>query len=166
MNQAEHRACLLMGSNILPELYLPRAVRLLQGKVNVLKTSSVWETASIGSGGPNFLNAAVSIITSLQAGELKDRVLRPLEASLGRVRSADKNAPRTIDLDIILFDEQLLDPALWQFAHRAVPVAELYPDFQSGTGEALKTAASRLALSTMIRLRLDVSLRPQLQIQS
>ncbi len=158
MSQAAHRACILLGSNILPEINLPRALRQLQEKVKVLQVSSVWETPSVGSGGPNFLNAAASIATPLPALELKETVLRPLEASLGRVRSADKNAPRTIDLDIILFDGQQLDPALWQHAHRAVPVGELEPEFRSENGETLKQAASRLALSTMIRLRLDVNL--------
>ncbi len=154
----EHQACLLLGSNIQPEANLSRAIALLENQVRILKISSVWETTSVGSGGPNFLNAALLAATSLEAAALKEKVLRPLEARLGRVRSADKNAPRTIDLDIILFDSRLLDPSLWQHAHRAVPVAELLPGYRSEEGETLQQAAARLAQTTFIRLRSDVSL--------
>jgi 2-amino-4-hydroxy-6-hydroxymethyldihydropteridine diphosphokinase len=156
MSQTVHRVCLLLGSNIQPETNLPRAISLLQGEVTILQASAVWETLSVGSGGPNFLNAALLVSTSLPALSLKQQVLRPLEARLGRVRTADKNAARPIDLDIILYDGQLMDPALWQHAHRAVPVAELMPDLRSETGETLEEVASRLAIATEICLRPDV----------
>ena len=160
MRRSEHRVCLLLGSNIQPETNLPRAVSLLQAEVTILQASAVWETLSVGSGGPNFLNAALLVTTSLAALALKQQVLRPLEARLGRVRTADKNAARPIDLDIILYDGQLLDPALWQHAHRAVPVAELMPELRSGMGETLKEVASRLAIATEICLRSDVVIYP------
>ena len=153
-----HQACLLMGSNIQPGKNLALGVDLLRQKVAILQLSSVWETASVGSGGPDFLNLAVLIRTSLDAEELKDKILRPLEAQLGRVREADKNAPRTIDLDIILFDGQLLDPNLFRYAHRAIPVAELLPDYRSDQGESLAEAASRLAKKTSILLKPDVQI--------
>ena len=102
MSQTEHRVCLLLGSNLQPETNLPRAVSLLQAQVTLLQASAVWETLSVGSGGPNFLNAALLVSTSLTALSLKEQVLHPLEARLGRVRTADKNADRPIDLDIIL----------------------------------------------------------------
>ncbi len=154
----EHRACLLLGSNIQPEANLWQAVRLLQDQMTVLKASSVWETSSVGSGGPNFLNAALLVAVSLEDIALKEQVLRPIEARLGRVRTADKNAPRTIDLDIILFDGRLLDPSLWVHAHRAVPVSELLPQYRSETGETLQQAAKRLSQTTFIRLRDDLQL--------
>jgi 2-amino-4-hydroxy-6-hydroxymethyldihydropteridine diphosphokinase len=148
----EHQVCLLLGSNIQPETNLPRGVELLRQKVKVLCVSSVWETPSVGSEGPDFFNAALLIRTSLNPDELKDKVLRPLEAQLGRVRSADKNAPRPIDFDIIIFDGKLMDPGLWQHAHRAVPVAEILPDYRSGRGEILSEVASELAKLTSIRM--------------
>ena len=76
---------------------------------------------------------------------------------MGRVRTKDKNASRTIDFDIILFEGQLLDPTLWQQVHQAVPVAELFPDYPSKAGERLKDVANRLAQITPIELRQDVS---------
>jgi 2-amino-4-hydroxy-6-hydroxymethyldihydropteridine diphosphokinase len=159
VNGAGHEVCLLLGSNIQADHNLPLAAAQLRQQLTILKVSSVWETPAAASAGPNFLNAALLARCALDAETLKEQVLRPLEARLGRVRSADKHAPRTIDLDIILFDGRLLDPTLWEQAHRAVPVAELLPDYRSGTGESLKQAAIRLAAATPILLRGEVSLK-------
>lgn len=156
MTALEHQACLLLGSNIQPEKNLTLGLNLLRNMVTIVRLSSVWETPSVGSSGPDFLNLAALITTSLKANELKAQVLRTLEKQLGRVRSANKNAPRTFDIDIILFDGQLLDPNLWVYAHRAVPVAEIMPDYLSSRGDTLKDAASELAKSTLIHLRQDV----------
>jgi 7,8-dihydro-6-hydroxymethylpterin-pyrophosphokinase len=78
---------------------------------------------------------------------------------MGRVRSADKNAPRPIDLDIILFDGQLLDSTIWNFAHRAVPVADIQPELSSDSGETLIEIAGKFILEGSIHLRLDVVLQ-------
>ena len=158
MTTASHLVCLLLGSNIRPEANLPEAAARLRGQLEVLRVSSVWETPPAAGRGPNFLNAALLARTDLAAEELKREVLRPLEAHLGRVRGADKNAPRPIDLDIVLYDERLLDGGLWQHAHRAVPVAEVLPDYRSATGERLTQAARRLAVATPVRLRREVSI--------
>ena len=160
MKQAMHRVCLLLGSNIQPEKNIPLAVNLLQKQLTILQTSSVWESKAVGSNSANMLNAALLVLTSLEAEIFKEQVLRPLEAQLERVRISDKNAPRTIDLDILLFDQQLLDANLWQYAYRAVPLAEVLPDYQAETGEHLKDAALRLAHTTPIWVRKDVSIYP------
>ena len=152
MTALEHQACLLLGSNIQPEKNLPLGLNLLRHKVTIVRLSSVWETPSVGSSGPDFLNLAVLITTPLKASELKAQVLNPLEIQLGRVRSANKNAPRTFDVDIILFDGRLLDQNLWSYAHRAVPVAEILPDYPSSRGDTLKDVASELAKTIHIHL--------------
>jgi len=163
MTAPEHQACLLLGSNIQPEKNLTLGLNLLRNMVTISRFSSVWETPSVGSSSPNFLNLAVLITTPLKATELKAQVLRPLEIQLGRVRSANKNAPRTFDADIILFDGLLLDPNLWSYAHRAVPVAEILPDYPSSRGDILKDVASELAKTTLIHLRPDVLVNNQTQ---
>jgi 2-amino-4-hydroxy-6-hydroxymethyldihydropteridine diphosphokinase len=155
---SEHQACLLLGSNIQPEHNLPLAISGLKDHLSILRISRVWETPSVGSAGPNFLNAAILARTPLDQNTLKSDILTPLEARLGRVRSVDKNAPRPIDLDIILFDGQVLDPALWHFAHRAVPVADIFPELRSDTGETLKVIAEKFTAEGSIRLRADVVL--------
>jgi 2-amino-4-hydroxy-6-hydroxymethyldihydropteridine diphosphokinase len=158
MNTPAHQACLLLGSNIEPEQNIPRAVLLLNERLTLLQVSSVWESTSVDCCYPDFLNMALLVSTPLEAEQLKQQVLRPLEAQMGRVRTADKNASRQIDIDIILFDGALLDPTLWQYAHRAVPVSELFPDYASEAGVALKDVARRLAQSTPLQIRKDVSI--------
>ncbi len=156
MANQTYQVCLLLGSNIDPEKNLPQAIDLLRRQVTLLRASSVWQSPPIGHPGPDFLNMAVLIATPLTAQDLKETVLRPLEAHLGRVRGADKNAPRTIDIDIILFDGQLVDAELFNYAHRAVPVGELLPDLRSPQGEPLEKVAARLSKTDSIRLKSGV----------
>ena len=155
---SEHQACLLLGSNIRPERNLPLAVDLLQNRLTILQISSVWETCPVGAAGQNFLNAAVLVQTPLDQNTLKLHILTPLEAKMGRRHSADKNAARPIDLDIILFDRMILDPTLWNFAHRAVPVAEILSDLCSEAGGPLKEAAAKFISEGSIWLRPEVFL--------
>ena len=155
---SEHQVCLLLGSNIQPERNLPLAVDQLQNRLIILRISSVWETPPVGTAGPSFLNAALVAQTALKQKSLKLQILTPLEAKMGRVRTTDKNAPRPIDLDIILFDGAILDPTLWLFAHRAVPVSEIQPDIRSEAGETLKEIAAKFMSAGSIRFRSDVVL--------
>lgn len=86
-------------------------IRLAIDKINQLKNTKVSKASSIIEtepvGGPcqgKFLNAAIEIQTALSAQELLNN-LKNIEAELGRIR-ATKNGPRTIDLDILVFDNQ------------------------------------------------------------
>jgi 2-amino-4-hydroxy-6-hydroxymethyldihydropteridine diphosphokinase len=150
MKKPSHQVCLLLGSNIHPEYNLPLAMARLRQELTILRVSSVWESAPVGGEGQNFLNAAVLAVSHRDALLLKQQVLLPLEARLGRKRTPDKNSPRPIDLDIIFFDHQILDPTLREYAHRAEYLSEL--------GQPLKEAAARLAAASPLRLREDVLL--------
>ncbi len=156
---AAHHVCLLLGSNIEPELNIPKAVELLQEKLKVLQVSSVWESPSTDCCYPDYLNMAVVVETTLDAQQLKSQLLRPLEACMGRVRTQDKNASRTIDFDIILFDGVVVDHNLWINAHRAIPVAELFPRIPSVSGEPLKILACRMRRTAPIQKRKDISVQ-------
>ena len=101
---------------------------------------------------------AVQVSTPLDPALLKEQVLRPLEARMGRVRTEDKNASRPIDFDIILFDGTLVDATLLQFAFRAMPVSEIFPDYHSETGEPLKLIAKRLAQVNPVQIRKDITI--------
>ena len=149
---------MLLGSNIEPENNIPKAMDLLKQKVTILRVSSVWESASMDCCYPDFLNLAVLVSTPLEAKQLKEQVLRPLEAQMGRVRTEDKNASRPIDFDIVLFDGESYDPELWQHVHRAMPVSEIFPDYRSAEGDQLSDTAKILAHSTPISIRHDISL--------
>lgn len=149
-----HRVFVTLGSNIEPEDNLRAALRLLKEQLSVQAISHIYETAPIGkTDQENFLNGAVLINTPLTAGELKAGILEPIEEKLGRVRTADKNAPRTIDLDIALFDYEILDlgprhipdPDILKYAHTVVPLADLAPYYiHPETGATLATIAAEV----------------------
>jgi 2-amino-4-hydroxy-6-hydroxymethyldihydropteridine diphosphokinase len=147
---------ILLGSNIDKERNLPEAVRLLTTLERVVAVSSVYETAPVGlEDQPHFFNAAVQVETDLTAAAFRRQVLAKIEQLLGRVRTADKNAPRTIDADLILFNDDVFeldathhipDPELLEFPHIAVPIAELAPDMpHPETGDRLGYIAAQLA---------------------
>ncbi len=147
---AEHQACICLGSNIDPAENLRRAVALLRGQTRVLALSTCWETEAVGSHGPNFLNVGACVATSWDAAGLKEHVLAPIEKQLGRVRTADKNAPRTIDLDITLFDGRVLDHDLWQRVYLALIFSELCPHLSNPeTGETLRATAEMLQKNSL-----------------
>ncbi len=154
-----HRACLSLGSNIGAEKNLPKAVELLREVGEVVSISSVWESKSVGFDGPNFLNACAVFLTPLQPDEFKEKIIRPIEASLGRIRSSEKNAPRTIDIDIVLFDKHPLNTDFWEYAFVTVPLAELIPDFEHPVRrENLSEVAGQLQGQVWIVKREDVVL--------
>lgn len=144
MSETIYEICLGIGSNIQPELNIPKAMRLIEAAVSIVAISSIWETHAEGSPGPNFLNATALVRTNWPPERLKCDLLRKVEAQLGRVRSTDKNAPRPIDLDILVVDGQVIDPQVWEKVYLAVPVAELLPDLKSPDGVPLAKIASRL----------------------
>ena len=123
---------------------------------------------------PNFFNTAVLIQTPLSAAEVKETIIATIETQLKRVRQADKNAPRTIDIDIALFNDSVFDYELsdgstrrvpdkdiLRFPHVAVPLADLLPDMpHPETGELLSTIAANLlaATSDAIWQRSDINI--------
>jgi 2-amino-4-hydroxy-6-hydroxymethyldihydropteridine diphosphokinase len=103
--------------------------------IQVGKVSSYYETEPVG--GPpqgTYLNAVVEVKCSLSAGELLKRLQR-IEKDLGRTRSG-KSFPRTIDLDILLFGDQVIDEAELKVPHPRMhqrsfvldPLNEIAPD--------------------------------------
>lgn len=123
----DYEAYIGLGSNISPEEYLPWALYLLREYTTVLGYSQTWETPPYGLEGANFLNAVVRLITCHSANLLKNLVLRHVEALLGRVRTNNKFISRTIDLDILVFDGNIVEPDVWYRSHLAVPLAEMLP---------------------------------------
>lgn len=143
-----HAAILSIGSNICPAENLPISIALLQEYCHVQSVSIIWETQPVGTPGPNFLNAAVLIETEQSQEEFKWRVLRPIEEMMGRVRTQDKNAPRTIDIDIVTWEGQVVDPHLWTHAYIALPVSSLAPQLiEPASGLPLEAIARELQQS-------------------
>jgi len=121
-------AILLMGSNIRPRENLSRALKILRTLCKVTRTSDIYQTRAVGSPGPDFLNQAVIIQTNLGKEEIKKKIINPIELALHRVRVEDKYAPRTIDVDLIMLNGEVIDQNLWNQYFAAKPVSDLAPD--------------------------------------
>lgn len=132
----EYIVYLALGSNMGNRLAnLKAAIGNLTPQMNVKKKSSVYETPPWGF--PDqaaFLNQVVKVETYLKPGALLSH-LKLLEAALGRVPSFE-NGPRLIDIDILFFDDVIMDtpplviphPRLHERAFVLVPLAELAAD--------------------------------------
>jgi len=152
-------AILLIGSNIEPERNSRQAISLLQSMVRIERFSRPWVIPSFGSPGPDFINIAVQISTELSKEEIKQDVIGTIENQLGRVRQGNKNAPRTIDLDIILFNGELIDKDIWRRPYVVLPVADLAPELaRPGDHLLLHEIADGLQASLPVRV-MDGSLR-------
>ncbi len=142
-----NRVYLIIGSNINPESNIPAAIKHLQDRhdLQIIKTSSVWKTRPVGSQAGDFLNIAICIETPLDDRELKTQVLSVIENKMGRIRSEDKYAPRSIDLDIVIFNQSIVDFSLFRYDYLIFPFAELLPELLSPEHNIdLKTLASSI----------------------
>ena len=152
-----HRVYLNLGSNIRPEINLVRAIQSLSEYGEVRGVSNAWESQSVGAPAPNYLNASVLFLSPLNKVDLKEKIIRPIEARLGRQRSEDKYIPRTMDIDIILFDDQPYKDSFWDEVFVIVPLAEIYPEFQNPiTGETITEKATRLRQKVWTKARPEV----------
>jgi len=96
-----------IGSNIDPENNIPLALKLLGRQVSVEKISEMIRTSPIGiTDQPDFINGAIRIATNLSKLELEQR-LKITEEQIGRVRSLPKFGPRTIDLDLVVWNDKI-----------------------------------------------------------
>jgi 2-amino-4-hydroxy-6-hydroxymethyldihydropteridine diphosphokinase len=145
---------LTIGSNLEPERNIPEALTLLSAQVRLDGVSTFYRSAPLGRPDqPPFLNGACRLFTDLPPRDLKFHCLRPLEGQLGRMRSRDKFAARTIDLDIALYgsvairepDLEIPDPDIRNRPFLAVPLLELAPEaVLPDTGEALASIVQSL----------------------
>jgi len=148
-----------IGSNIAPEENVKKAVLLLGGISPIKAISTVYLTEPVGGAGqPSYYNCMVKIESALPPLELKRDVLSRIEDELGRKRGADKYAPRTIDLDLILYgdlavtsdDLTLPDPDIVQRPFLAIGVHELAPGLVlPGSNLSIQKAASPLPRGNM-----------------
>ena len=133
------RAYVGLGANLGPkEVTLLRAVDLLavEPGVEVLAVSQLHETQPVGNTHqPDFLNGAVSVDTSLSPRGLLDALLR-VEQELGRVRDDERWGPRTIDLDLLVYGDEIVDepglrvphPRLHERRFALEPLVDLEPE--------------------------------------
>lgn len=163
-----NRAYLSLGSNIEPAANLRAAVAMLAARTHLLAVSSVWQTAPLGiTDQPDFLNMAALVETELSAARLKQDVLHRIETALHRDRSGHRYGPRTIDIDLILFNRDTFDfdghhipnTEVLERAFVAIPLAEISPDYlHPETGQTLAAIAARFdPKKEKMILRRDIS---------
>jgi 7,8-dihydro-6-hydroxymethylpterin-pyrophosphokinase len=88
---------------------------------------------------------------------LKEQVLVRIEVELGRKRTEDKFAPRTMDIDIVLFDDRSCDDRYWEQAFVVIPLAEIYPTYKNPlTHESLAETATRLRTKIWMKTRPEI----------
>ncbi|MBC3936015.1 2-amino-4-hydroxy-6-hydroxymethyldihydropteridine diphosphokinase [Undibacterium rugosum] len=128
-----------LGANLgqAADTVLAAAERLAQlPQTRLLQVSSLYSSAPVDSSGDDYVNAVAALHTGLSAQELLSAI-QAIETDFGRERPY-RNAPRTLDLDILLYGELILDSTHLQLPHprmteRAfvlLPLCEIAPDIQ------------------------------------
>ena len=108
-NEDMNECIIGIGSNINPENNIKDSLMILERKVEVKGVSSWVKTTPIGiTDQDDFVNSAVKIRTTMTKGELV-HYLKKLEDRLGRDRTLPKFGPRVIDLDIIVWNNEIVD---------------------------------------------------------
>lgn len=133
-----HLAYIALGANLAdPVAQVHNAVAALRSlpQSQLLRCSSLYRTAPVGiHGQPDFINAVAALQTTLSPNELL-AALFEVEARFGRRRDFH-HAPRTLDLDLLLYDEEIIDSPQLQLPHPRMhlrafvmaPLTEIAPD--------------------------------------
>lgn len=126
-----------IGSNIDAEHNIRGAVHALGEQYGDLILSSVYESASVGFEGDNFLNLVAGLNTDQPVQQVLD-TLHDIENRYGRKRTGPRFSSRTLDLDLLLYDDldlqdQGIDLPREEITHNAFvlqPLAEIAPDLR------------------------------------
>ena len=125
-----HEVVIGLGSNIDPEANLEQAVLELKSRFKVSKRSQWTRTKPIGiQDQPDFYNGALLMETELEQQSLK-KELKRIEDILGRDRSLPKFGPRTIDLDILIWNKEVVDEDYYERDFLRKGVEEIIPDLK------------------------------------
>lgn len=157
------RAFIGIGSNIEPAENVRIAIRSLARQTRLTGISTVYLTQALGRPDqPPYYNCVVEIETVAPPAEIKYDLLRNIENSLGRTRTPDKYAARTIDLDLIVYGDltldaegiKLPDPEILERPFLAIPLFELAPDLVlAGYGLRISEVAASLTQDGMRPLK-------------
>jgi len=128
-------AYISIGSNIDKEQHIPSSLKALEAEFGALTLSSIYETEAVGFVGNSFYNLVVGFESDLNAKEIA-KILRRIERDHGRTRESQKFSARTLDLDLILFGDQIISDGRLQiprdeierYAFVLEPLAEICPN--------------------------------------
>lgn len=122
----KHDCIIGLGSNIDPEKNIAAALFLLRSDHELVSISTLVKTAPIGIvEQPDFINCVARIYTTLEISDLND-YLKSIEDQLLRDRTSSKFGPRTIDLDIVVWDGEIIDKDYYDREFLRGAVAEIY----------------------------------------
>lgn len=153
--EAPVRAVVSLGANLgAPAETLRLALDALDKTpgVRLLKTSRFYDTSPVDSSGPNYVNAAALIETTLAPLALL-HAMQAIENRFGRVRPAGiHNAPRTLDLDLLLFGSEKRETAELTLPHPRmlgrlfvlIPLQDIAPDWRGPDGARLPELIERV----------------------
>jgi len=123
-----------IGSNVEPEKRVRQAVALLRERFGALRLSPVYRNAAVGFEGDDLLNMVAAFGTGLEVAPL-NAALDEIELACGRERGAARFAPRTMDLDLLLYGDRVSEAPVvlprqevLKFAFVLKPLADLAPD--------------------------------------
>jgi 2-amino-4-hydroxy-6-hydroxymethyldihydropteridine diphosphokinase len=159
------------GSNIDPVRHLRFACRELGERFGPLALSSVYQTASIGFDGDDFLNMVISFSTDSRLEEVVAELIR-LERAAGRDGDTDRFSARTLDLDLLLYGDRVSDGPpvrlprsdITEYAFVLAPLAELVPELlHPVTGETMQDLWMRFDRSRQSIRRLSGIYQPMLR---
>ncbi len=165
MSRPRYDALLSLGSNIDPGTHVPRVVAWLEARFDVVAVSPHYRSAAVGGapGQPDFINLAVRLETDLPPRALRE-VTRRAEEICHRRRTPDRYAPRTMDVDLVLFGDRVADFGTWRLpdpqlttqAFVLVPCADVAPEsIEPVSGRTLGALCEALDPTQRATLALD-----------
>jgi len=126
-----------LGSNVEPQKYLRLGIRELGQAFGVLELSNVYASKAVGFDGDDFLNLVVGLETDLSPQALHE-IIEKMHILAGRQRGESRYAPRTLDVDLLLYDDLILDEPpvrlprsdVLKYSFVLGPLAEIAPDLR------------------------------------
>ena len=123
-----NRVVVGLGSNINPEKNIKLAIKEIDCHHIIISESEIIETEPVGFlDQDNFLNGALLVETKFGMDKLK-LWLKEVENKLGRIRTTNKNGPRTIDLDIVVWNGEVIDDDIYKRDFLKESVLEVLPE--------------------------------------
>ena len=126
-----------LGSNIDPEENLRYGIRELGARFGTLELSNVYRNASVGFDGDDFMNLVAGLETDASPAQLH-AMLKEIDGLAGRRRGESRYAPRTLDIDLLLYDDKVLDEPpvriprsdILKYSFVLGPLAEIAPQLR------------------------------------
>jgi len=120
------RVYISIGSNIEPLRYIRSSIKTLREYYGKLILSSVYETEAVGFEGDNFYNLVVGFDTEMELDKV-NRTLKQIENDNNRQRTSERFSARTLDLDLLLYDDFIVKDEILKYAFVIMPLSEIAP---------------------------------------